>query len=739
MNWNVVFAHAWPDKLYDLALVYLKNNRDVPSNTDLPEWTIKSLRNRMEVGYVLSSTDPDLIVLHVNQSVLPWCHYKNKYIGNRPINITFTFSVIRESNRYEILNIYLKDPSKNALNPETLMKRIFQDGFLGMSRRYISTQLITNPSNVILNMKPSKPVIKAFKPKYPYEHWQMDLIDLMAISSHNRGYKYILVIVDIFSKFVYLFPMKNKEALTVSIILKRIFLTGEIPTILHSDGGGEFKKDVVSVCDSFHVKLIKGKGYSPQTQGFVEKKNHYIKRLIQYHFQVFKTQTYFDILDQISFTINNTMHAITKLTPMQLHKGRLIPVSKINVDESEEYLDSGNISILLPSDEDMITYFNENVYVHDEAITNVRKTLKTQAEKQDKKYITQKAPIKQGFYVKVLAYTISGNSVHPIILRGIPSPLTKGSEKVVDSVRALQISEFKKTMLPRFKVYTTQFKVHQVITSENKQKQFILKDEQGGILERMESSVNGSQWNKHFYNSHLIVDYGIHKSEDITRPVYTFIDLDQHPPLHGGSNNTSSSTIDVVSRRRPSSVPTTTTQPSTLVPQTPQPSRTTIPSKIGGVTITSNSDANYMRSNNNNYRYILKPTVYSRKNLLHKNDMHNILKHASWINRSHILYAWPAVDEGDVFTGGVLVYKGIIQSKSPPSDSKGKSFITVFDNGSVPNYNVRFDVGETYRIYLNPEMYGWGDMDSKHGWVFEDENQIIKKQQQYHHLHHQPQ
>ena len=56
------------------------------------------------------------------------------------------------------------------------------------------------------------------------EVWAADLIDMQAFSKFNRGVKYILAVIDIFSKYGWLVPLKNKTGKAVANALKEIFL-----------------------------------------------------------------------------------------------------------------------------------------------------------------------------------------------------------------------------------------------------------------------------------------------------------------------------------------------------------------------------------------------------------------------------------------------------------------------------------------------------------------------------------
>ena len=47
------------------------------------------------------------------------------------------------------------------------------------------------------------------------EIWAMDLASLESLASFNDGYKYMLCVIDVFSKYAWAVPLKNKTAATV--------------------------------------------------------------------------------------------------------------------------------------------------------------------------------------------------------------------------------------------------------------------------------------------------------------------------------------------------------------------------------------------------------------------------------------------------------------------------------------------------------------------------------------------
>ena len=55
------------------------------------------------------------------------------------------------------------------------------------------------------------------------EIWAADLVDMQAFSKFNRGVKYLLAVIDIFSKYGWLIPLKDKTGKSVAEALKIIF------------------------------------------------------------------------------------------------------------------------------------------------------------------------------------------------------------------------------------------------------------------------------------------------------------------------------------------------------------------------------------------------------------------------------------------------------------------------------------------------------------------------------------
>jgi len=75
--------------------------------------------------------------------------------------------------------------------------------------------------------------------------WECDLLDVQAYAKYNDKYRYILSVINVFSKFVHLIPIKTKNRPSVASAFRSIFndpkySTGRRPICVRTDKGKEF-------------------------------------------------------------------------------------------------------------------------------------------------------------------------------------------------------------------------------------------------------------------------------------------------------------------------------------------------------------------------------------------------------------------------------------------------------------------------------------------------------------------
>ena len=91
-----------------------------------------------------------------------------------------------------------------------------------------------------------KKVIKKFKKRKVYSSfkdkiWGVDLADMQSLSKFNKGFKYLLCAIDLFSKYAWVIPVKDKKGTSIVNAFKKIISEGQRkPNKIWVDQGSEF-------------------------------------------------------------------------------------------------------------------------------------------------------------------------------------------------------------------------------------------------------------------------------------------------------------------------------------------------------------------------------------------------------------------------------------------------------------------------------------------------------------------
>ena len=144
--------------------------------------------------------------------------------------------------------------------------------------------------------------------------WAADLADMTALKDYNNDYTFLLLVIDTFSKYGWIIPLKNKQGKTVADAFKTIFKEGRTPGKLWTDKGTEFKNMNVK-------KLIKI--YSTENEEKSSIAERWIRTMKEKMFKYFtdnNTYKYIDVLPDLVEDYNNTVHSSTKLTPIEASK-----------------------------------------------------------------------------------------------------------------------------------------------------------------------------------------------------------------------------------------------------------------------------------------------------------------------------------------------------------------------------------------------------------------------------------
>ena len=146
--------------------------------------------------------------------------------------------------------------------------------------------------------------------------WGADLVDMREWIKQNKGFKYMLNVIDVFSKYAWSIPMKDKTGKTTLEAFRKIAQDSRrIPKHLWVDRGLEFyNKDI----DSWLKKndIVRYSTYGEHKSVVVERFNRTLKEMMWKRFTAENTRKWIDMLDDLLKIYNNSrVHSTIGMTP----------------------------------------------------------------------------------------------------------------------------------------------------------------------------------------------------------------------------------------------------------------------------------------------------------------------------------------------------------------------------------------------------------------------------------------
>ena len=163
---------------------------------------------------------------------------------------------------------------------------------------------------------------KRIIPLYKDETWSADLIDKSSLSKYNSNYKFALTLIDIFTKYAWAIPLKNKCCLSITYGFKLVL--GESPQggseirkpeKLWVDRGSEFyNKTFKSLLKEYETKL--SSTYSDLKAVFIERFNRTLLHIINILMFINGDGNWVNTLNDAVITYNNNIHSTINMTPV---------------------------------------------------------------------------------------------------------------------------------------------------------------------------------------------------------------------------------------------------------------------------------------------------------------------------------------------------------------------------------------------------------------------------------------
>ena len=167
--------------------------------------------------------------------------------------------------------------------------------------------------------------------------WAADLADMQLVSKSNKEFKFLLCVIDIYSKYAWVLPLKDKKGVSIvnafQSILKK---SNRKPNKIWEDKGGEFYNGSMK---SWLEKNDIGM-YSTHNEGNSVVPERFI-RIIKYNICKYMTSipknVYNDKLDDIVHKYNNKKHRTIKMKPIDVKDNTYIDFGKEVSDNDHKF------------------------------------------------------------------------------------------------------------------------------------------------------------------------------------------------------------------------------------------------------------------------------------------------------------------------------------------------------------------------------------------------------------------
>ena len=204
----------------------------------------------------------------------------------------------------------------------------YQRGLAGMVYKFFDKKSMgsgiatTGPSALarsssILADELHKPIINKFNKRKVYSQfkdniWGVDLADMQSLSRKNKSINYLLRAIDLYSKYAFVIPLKDKKGISIVNVFNKIIKQSERkPNKIWVDQGGEFYNNVFKKWLSDNDIIM----YSTYNEGksvVAERFIRTLKNKLYKHMTATSKNVYYDVLDDVVNKYNNTKIVLLK-------------------------------------------------------------------------------------------------------------------------------------------------------------------------------------------------------------------------------------------------------------------------------------------------------------------------------------------------------------------------------------------------------------------------------------------
>ena len=198
----------------------------------------------------------------------------------------------------------------------------------------------TARNSSILADERHKPIIRKCNKRKVYSQfkdniWGVDLADMQSLSRKNKGIKYLLCAIDLYSKYAFVIPIKDKKGISiVNAFNKIIKQSNRKPNKIWVDQGGEFYNNVFEKWlsdNDINMYSTYNEGKSVAAERFIRT----LKNKLYKHMTAIGKNVYYHVLDDVVNKYNKTKQSAIKMKPIDVKNNKRVYIDEHNEKDSK--------------------------------------------------------------------------------------------------------------------------------------------------------------------------------------------------------------------------------------------------------------------------------------------------------------------------------------------------------------------------------------------------------------------
>ena len=287
-----------------------------------------------EPQFVYSASGPftstgDTRYIYRNELNKAYFQHDSAYADHKDlINRTEADKVLKDK-AYDIASNPKYDGYQRVL--ASMIYKFFDKNLMGSGFKKLKN------SSSLLADELHKPIIKKFDKRKVYLQlkdniWGVDLVGMQSLSRKNKGIKHLLCAIDLYSKYAFVIPLKDKKGIRiVNAFNKIIKQSSRKPHKIWVDQGGEFYNNVFEKWlsdNDINMYSMYYEGKSVVAERFIRT----LKNKLYKHMTATGKNVYYDVLDDVVNKYNNTKHSTIKMKPIDVGDNN----KRVYIDEHNE-------------------------------------------------------------------------------------------------------------------------------------------------------------------------------------------------------------------------------------------------------------------------------------------------------------------------------------------------------------------------------------------------------------------